>query len=109
MSDDTYSVWAYHTIMPATGWRAVFLWPDGKHHEFPVHALALASRGGEHTQRHIVALIYDAAEDAWKVASESPNFCALAEPARTLHEFNASPPCGHWVGELDDPDKETDQ
>ena len=99
------------SLLPATGWQAVYHGKDGTHYVTQIYALALIARrwydaetqevaplgrwdGQEDEEWEIVGLDYSPTDD-WNVANEDSNYCGLLPPEWTLAEFEARKRCQH--------------
>ena len=103
----TYDRWVLTSLVPATGWQAVF-YDDEGHLVTPVHVLALGYRrrydahtakavrtawlGPEDEAWEILALSYDVA-DGWILSEEASNFCGLLAPGVALEDFEQGSLC----------------
>lgn len=108
----TYESFSIHTIMPAGGWRAVYVTDEGVHFLEQLHALALVTRhvrachsgeelletpgpgSREKEFREVVGMEYSP-DNGFAICDETGNFCGLLPPGRSAEEFQEASGCGH--------------
>lgn len=112
MREPTYTVFAVHSLLPASGWHAVHYDDHGRHLLIPVHLLALVNRrtytsatrqcvpapdnSPEEECREVVGMDY-APVEGFQICDYADNYCGLLPPDWTLEAFTEAMGCGHGV------------